>query len=471
MSLFKKIFIASSLTLILLSTILTVVAIYNINQQTQISIKENLLQVGKINSSRLSDWLAVKRDGMASLAKAVTDKTASEDVMELIFTVQAASGIPRTYYGTESGDMYRPEGFNTVAGYDPRKRVWYQNAIVADGVITTSPFISATSGALVVSVAKKVEKDGRTIGAVGGSINLNYMLETIQNLHVPGDGFAFIVSHEGKVIVHPNADLNTKPISEIDTTLSTQMIQNTDLNSKVFELDFDDESYFVSKTPLAGTDFYLIMSGKQSVLFAPVQNLMNFLIIIALVLISVFLVLASKGIKILLASLTTVSDALQLAAEGDGDLTQRIKVNSKDEIGKLATNFNNFAAHLQNILQKVEHVTKELTVEAGNVSRAATEQINSSKEQQDEITMVATAVTEMSSATHEIAGNAERTAEASNNSVNVSQQGQQVAETCVKSINQLSTEVNNATDIVSKLEQQSEQVNSIVETIRSYNFV
>ena len=452
--------------LVLLSGILTTVSIYNINQQTQATIAENLLQTGAINAARLSDWMQVKRDGITSLSKAVRDKNAHADIAEMLVAVQEGVGLSKAYYGMPNGDMHRPEGFNTVAGYDPRKRGWYKAALASDQVITTAPFISAASGALIVSVAKKVEANGNVLGVMAGSLNLDYMLETIKALHVPGDGFAFIVSREGKIIVHPEARFNTKPLSELDTNFTTNMIQNDSLNESVFELDFNGEDYFVSKTPLEGTNFYLIMSGKQSVLFQPIRDLMNFLIILAIVLIAAFLVIASKGIKVLLSGLTTVSNALQLAAEGDGDLTQRIQVNSKDELGKLASNFNNFAAHLQGILLKVEEVTKELTTEASSVSNSATEQIKSSKLQQDEITMVATAVTEMSSATHEIASNAEKTAEASNGSVAISNQGQRVAENCEVSINKLSSEVNSATGIISQLEQQSLQVNSIVETIR-----
>lgn len=452
--------------LVVLSSILTAVAIYNINQQTQASIAENLLQTGNINASRLSDWLEVRRNGITSLAKAVREKSAHEDIAEMLVAVQEGAGLSKAYYGMPNGDMHRPEGFNTVAGYDPRKRGWYKAALASDEVITTSPFISAVSGALIVSVAKKVEHNGNTLGVMAGSINLDYMLETIKGLHVPGDGFAFVVSKEGKIIVHPEATYNTKPISDLETNLTVDMIKDDALNSSVFELDFNGEDYFVSKTPLQGTNFYLIMSGKQSVLFQPIRELMNFLIILAIVLIAIFLVIASKGIKILLSGLTTVSSALQLASEGDGDLTQRIPVHSNDEVGKLASNFNNFAAHLQDILLRIEGVTKELTLEASSASSAAADQIKSSKAQQDEITMVATAVTEMSSATHEIASNAEKTAEASNQSVVVSNQGQTVAESCEVSINKLSGEVNSATTIISELEQQSLQVNSIVETIR-----
>ena len=245
------------------------------------------------------------------------------------------------------------------------------------------------------------------------------------------------------------------------------MIQNENLNNKILELEFNGENYFASKTRLNNTNFYLVMAGKQSVLFKPVRDLMNFLIILAVVLIAIFLFIALKGIKMFLTSLMTVSNALQLAAEGNGDLTQRIPVNSKDEIGKLASNFNDFSQHLQGILLKITDVTEELAKEASSIASSSSEQTKNSKAQQDEITMVATAVTEMSSATNEIATNAEKTAETSNSSVDISNQGQEVAASCEVSINKLSSEVNSAATIITQLDQQSLQVNSIVDTIRS----
>ncbi|WP_414676956.1 methyl-accepting chemotaxis protein [Marinomonas sp. 2405UD68-3] len=440
-------------------------SIYNINKQTQVTIEDDLLHIGKVNATRLSNWLKVQRDGVVSLSKAVRGKTEHADIAEMLVAVQEGVGLSKAYYGLPNGDMHMPEGLNIIKNYDPRKRGWYKAALESDDVITTAPFTSAASGALIVSVAKKVINNGHTLGVMAGTINLGYMLETIKGLYVPGDGFAFIVAQNGTVIVHPESAFNTKPISELDTDLTLNMIQDDSLNDMVFELNFDGEGYFVSKTPLEGTNFYLIMSGQQSVLFQPVKDLMNFLIVLAIVLIVVFLVIASKGIKILLSSLTTVSSALQLAAEGNGDLTKRIPVNSSDEIGRLASNFNNFAQHLQDILLKIEDVTSELTTEAKSVSNSAANQIKSTKAQQDEITMVATAVTEMSSATHEIAKNAEKTARASNHSVEIGNQGQVVAESCEVSINKLSSEVNSATSIISQLEKQSLQVNSIVETI------
>ncbi|WP_299267160.1 methyl-accepting chemotaxis protein [uncultured Psychrosphaera sp.] len=467
MSLFKKIFLLSSLMLVLLSGILTTVAIYNINQQTHTSIANNLIDTGSINAARLSDWLDVKRNGITALADAIQGLSDPDEIAVMLKTVMTSSSLSLAYYGTEDTDMYRIQGLNTVAGYDPRVRGWYKMAIASNSVITTPPFTSASTGKVAVGIAKKIETNGQLVGAVGGNVNLDYLADTITKLNVPGDGFSFIVADDGTIIAHPQADLNTKPITELDSDLTIDMLKDTSLNNKIVELEFNGNDYYASKTRLNNTNFYLVMAGQQSVLFKPVRDLMTFLIIVAVILIAVFLFFALSGIKIFLASLMTVSNALQVAAEGNGDLTRRIPVNSKDEIGQLASNFNNFSEHLQSMLLEIADVTKVLTKEASNIAYSASEQIKSSKVQQDEITMVATAVTEMSSATNEIAAHAEKTAETSNNSVDISSQGQKIAASCEVSINELSSEVNSAASIITQLDQQSLQVNSIVETIRS----
>jgi methyl-accepting chemotaxis protein len=467
MSLFKKIFLLSSLMLVLLSSILTSVAIYNINQQTHTSIASNLIDTGSINAARLSDWLDVKRNGISALSEVIQGLSDPNEIAVMLETVMTSSSLSLAYYGTENGDMYRLEGLNTVAKYDPKIRSWYKMAVASNEVITTAPFTSASTGNVAVGIAKKIESNGKTIGAVGGNVNLDYLADTITKLKVPGDGFSFIVADDGTIIAHPKAELNTKSLSDLDSSLTIDMLKNTGLNNKVLELEFNGDDYYASKTRLNNTNFYLVMAGKESVLFKPVRDLMNFLIIVAVVLIAIFLFFALSGIKIFFANLKTVSNALQVAAEGNGDLTRRIPVNSNDEIGQLASNFNNFSDHLQNMLLKIAEVTKELAKEASNISDSAFEQIKSTKLQQDEITMVASAVTEMSSATNEIASNAEQTANTSNNSVAISNQGQAVAESCEVSINKLSHEVSSAATIITDLEKQSLQVNSIVETIRS----
>lgn len=45
--------------------------------------------------------------------------------------------------------------------------------------------------------------------------------------------------------------------------------------------------------------------------------------------------------------------ALNDIADGDGDLTQRLKVQSKDEVGQLAAAFNRFVERIQSVVSQV----------------------------------------------------------------------------------------------------------------------
>ncbi|MCD8475751.1 MAG: methyl-accepting chemotaxis protein [Shewanella fodinae] len=79
--------------------------------------------------------------------------------------------------------------------------------------------------------------------------------------------------------------------------------------------------------------------------------------------------------------------------------------------------------------------------------------------------MVATAVTEMASATQEISGNAETTAHTAEETVALTSTVQQQAGKSRNSILQLASEVGNASQIIAELDQHSRKINSILLTI------
>ena len=111
-----------------------------------------------------------------------------------------------------------------------------------------------------------------------------------------------------------------------------------------------------------------------------------------------------------------MSQALARIADGNGDLTQRIKIDANDEVGQLAGSFNRFVGSQHQLIANIRQLANELNADAERslvTNQAAVEEL---QRQQQEVTMVATAVTEMASATMEIAGNAENTAAAAQQS-------------------------------------------------------
>jgi methyl-accepting chemotaxis protein len=170
--------------------------------------------------------------------------------------------------------------------------------------------------------------------------------------------------------------------------------------------------------------------------------------------------------KIQFKDLERVAQALNDIAEGEGDLTVRIETaNSHDEIGRLASGFNQFAERIHGMISRMHKIAGQLEYQATDSSASAVKNSDRIVIQQDEVTMVATAVTEMASATEEIASNAEHTAHIAQDAVELSTHGQKQVMQSQASIRSLAKEVSTAGQIIGDLNEHSQKINSILLTI------
>ncbi|MEM5591443.1 HAMP domain-containing protein [Niallia circulans] len=85
------------------------------------------------------------------------------------------------------------------------------------------------------------------------------------------------------------------------------------------------------------------------------------------------IVLGFLLLKSILRPLNKINNQLQSIASGEGDLTQRVNVNGKNEFGQLAHSFNAFVDSLQIMIKSVGQTSK-------NVAQASDE-LASSMEQ------------------------------------------------------------------------------------------
>ncbi len=90
-------------------------------------------------------------------------------------------------------------------------------------------------------------------------------------------------------------------------------------------------------------------------------------------------------------------------AEGEGDLTRRIVINSKDEIGELASWFNIFIEKLQGIIRTISSNTASLGNEAKNLSGIASSLAKNAQDTSERSNNVAAAAEEMSANLNNVA--------------------------------------------------------------------
>jgi methyl-accepting chemotaxis protein len=232
-----------------------------------------------------------------------------------------------------------------------------------------------------------------------------------------------------------------------------------------FLLDEHGQRLYV--IPIQHQQEKLVLVLDNGLLLAPLHaSLWTSLGTLAVILVLSLLVVNALCVW-LLRPLGAMSKGLQVIASGDGDLTQRIVRQSHDEVGDLGQHFNQFVGSLHTLISHVRHQAEEIGLESTSVLHRSSDSAKSLERLQQELTLVATAVTEMASATQEIAGNAERTAYSAQQSSSSSLKGLELVRKTQDSIVDLSSEISAATSVVRELSEYSQSITSVLTSIQS----
>ena len=430
-------------------------AYLSMRQQLLDASYQQVKSLGNEGGQLISNWLAEKRQAI----QALSEQNNRESLRELQL-IKRAGDFLSAYEGDEQGHMKDENPASDYSGYDPRTRPWYQDAKAANRIVTTAPYIDHNTGKLVLTIAMPVANK-----VVAGDITIDKVLDTVNQLKLPADGFAILTDRSGTIIAHKDPARVLKPLSAIHPTLSADYLSGLIQGQAWSELAWDNQQRLVTAIAIPDSDWELLLVLDKAKLLSPLHQQLWGQIGITLIVLLVGLAAIGALITLLLRPLRAVSRALEKMAT-DSDLTQRLKVESNDEVGQVAANFNQFVASLHELIAHVRNEAQLMDRQAAEAvaDNSATEQ--ELGKQQQEIAMVATAVTEMSTATLEIANNAEHTAAAALQSSSSSQHGRQLVNQTHGSIASLANEVGEATTVIAELSQHANEISSVLSTIQ-----
>ncbi|AJE34590.1 methyl-accepting chemotaxis protein [Aeromonas hydrophila] len=458
--------LATSLGVVLLmASLLGIVAFHTLKSRTMSAIQSEAVNYGHAYSVAIGDWMADRKNTVHALVNLIADNPQAELVPHLK-QAYTSGGFGLTYFGSTQGVMTRQDPSLNTGNYDPRERPWYQDAVKAGQLIVTAPYVSVTMQKLVVTLSEPVLHQGELVGAVGANLALDKLIDEVLAMQVQGEGYAMLLDNSGLIVGHPNKELALKQIGELSPDLSAATFQQWGReNNELHAATLDGRDVLLAVQPVPGTDWLLAMVMYRDVLEAPLSSLLWQLVGLTLVLMLVFSALLTAMFKYLFADLGRVAGALHDIAHGEGDLTVHINTRSKDEVGQLAESFNQFVARLHGIVSRLRDVTVELAAQSRAQAAGAQSRSQRVRQQQDEIVMVATAVTEMASATQEIAGNAEFAATTSGDAVKLAVAGQSQVGQSQRSITGLADEVADASQIIVELDAHAQKISGILATI------
>lgn len=164
--------------------------------------------------------------------------------------------------------------------------------------------------------------------------------------------------------------------------------------------------------------------------------------------------------------LKRISDRIKNIAAGDGDLTIRIPIDRDDELGELASHVNHFMDKLQTLVKEIGKNTDEVSHAAESLLIVSNSGQSVADKQGRAITMVVTAVNELTVAIQEVASNTSQTAQSTSEASRITDQGQNRIRLAVKRVQDLSEHVSQTALTMGKLEDEAKHVTSVIDVIR-----
>nr|WP_060482472.1 methyl-accepting chemotaxis protein [Pseudomonas sp. NBRC 111119] len=454
-----KILLAASLIVILAFSLFTLYNDYLQRNAIREDLQNYLAEMGASTSTNIRSLFEGRIKLVENLAQNIAQQPASAET--LMGQNALVSSFLTVYLGkVDGGFSVRPDA-KMPDGYDPRTRPWYKDGMNASGAMLTEPYIDMTTNKMVIGILSKVAND---IGVVGGDLALDGLVQIINSLNFGGMGYAFLVNDQGKILVHPDQGLVMKSLSDLFPEHAPK------LTADLTEVQSEGQTRLLTFTPVTGlpsANWYIGLSIDKDKAFAMLSTFRTSAVIATVVAVVIIIGLLGLLIRVLLQPLHTMTRAMEDIAEGEGDLTKRLRIHNHDEFGILGTAFNRFVERIHASIREVSSATEQVNEVALRVISASNSSMTNSDEQSNRTNSVAAAINELGAAAQEIAGNAAQASQHASSARLLAEEGQQVVERSIAAMNRLSDLIVTSSGHIETLNGKTVNIGQILEVITS----
>jgi len=161
-----------------------------------------------------------------------------------------------------------------------------------------------------------------------------------------------------------------------------------------------------------------------------------------------------------------ISKAMTNIAQGEGDLTQRLRVSRQDEVGDICIQFNSFVEKIQHLMLSM-HQSIAVLKNTSQLVKADTEQSEVFLAiQQSEVKKVSEAIAQMVEHGKLVTENAQKSATTASTTKDKSEQVRTIVEHASDSVSHLSSQLIEANKVILELETNVTAIVGVVEVIR-----
>ncbi|MFV2072479.1 MAG: methyl-accepting chemotaxis protein [Thermoanaerobaculales bacterium] len=385
-----------------------------------------------------------------------------------------------------------PNGRVELEGYLVKNRPWWHEAVEEDRLYLASPSVDFATGDVSVVIQTTVYlQDGTFLGVAGMDVELSTVGTMVNQIRFEGESAAFLVDDQGEIIYFTGADL---PIETKLEDLDTQVADTAGFAEFSADIAKGDGGFgrvvwkgddrLVFHAPVRSNsphiNWTLGVLVPEEVITAPTRKsalISVFAILFTIIAVSTITLLVTR--VIVTEPIRQLLERFQDIASGEADLTRRVEVSSRDEVGQLGESFNAFTSRIQtdiaaigdqtsalahsadqmrSLSQQIASANEETSTQASMVSAAA-EQVSAN------VQSVATATEELNANTREIAANASEAAQVATRAVEIAEE----TKTTFEQLDESGTKIGNVVKVIYAIAEQTNllALNATIEAARA----
>jgi methyl-accepting chemotaxis protein len=253
---------------------------------------------------------------------------------------------------------------------------------------------TSTVGDTVVGITKSVQNEnGEFIGNSAIEVSLSTLNSILEAMNLGEGSFFMMIQSDGTVLADTGIrKTNFKNISEINIPDLRTFLSASETDGIVSVPGGTYGTYFTKKVINQRTGYQIVALCPKSTVFGAFYKTLNATILIFIIFATIAAlgtaIVTRKVIRPLKTIRNNISDNATQISQGKADLTQRISIKSKNEIGDVAESFNLYSETLQEIIGSMKQ-TKGALTEAGTTLN------NSTAEAMAAITQISSSISDM----------------------------------------------------------------------------
>jgi len=373
--------------------------------------------------------------------------------------------------------------------YYAYKRGWWQEAMQVNKLYVGPISVDLTTGVASAVVQQPVYNAQRKLIGMGGvDLQLNKINDMVENIRFNGQGYGFLLDGNQKVVHFSKATGHKLSITDegangkegLDALeqqftntagfkeLNTQMRNNLEGSQMV---TFKGEQFYVVYHRLQleqpYIDWYVGLLIPTTMIEEPVNAAVTATTTAVITILIIILAMILWATHMISKPITTLTHIMRDIASGEGDLTQKIDINSQDEVGQLANHMNTFIDKLHAMMLDTAAQAEQLSNAAAQL-KSVSEKTNSEIQQEkQQVDSVSAAVTEMATTVLEISRNAQHTNNAAEEVQAITAEGASRSTQAQTVMTELALHIGEASKVVAGLEQESNNIGALVDVINS----